>query len=61
MAVSRMLQEFGCRQVDTAVHGAEALRLCSETEYDLILCDFNLGKGRSGLQVLEKLRFKQLL
>ena len=61
MAVSRMLQEFGCRQVDTAIHGAEALRLCSETEYDLILCDFNLGKGRSGLQVLEELRFKQLL
>ncbi|MDN3640116.1 response regulator [Simiduia curdlanivorans] len=61
MAVSRMLLDFGCKQVDTVVNGAEAMRLCVETDYDLILCDFNLGKGRNGLQVLEELRFKQLL
>lgn len=61
MTVSRMLQEFGCRQVDTAVSGQEALRLCEATEYDLILCDFNLGRGRNGLQVLEEMRHTQLL
>lgn len=61
MTVSRMLQEFGCRQVDTAVHGGEALRMCSETDYDLILCDYNLGKGRNGLQLLEELRYNRRL
>lgn len=61
MTVSRMLQEFGCRQVDTAVNGQEALRLCEDTDYDLILCDYNLGRARNGLQVLEEMRHRQLL
>ncbi|UTA46513.1 response regulator [Simiduia sp. 21SJ11W-1] len=61
MTVSRMLLEFGCARVDTAVNGQEALRLCEDTAYDLILCDFNLGRGRNGLQVLEEMRHKSLL
>ncbi|AFU98006.1 tetratricopeptide repeat-containing response regulator [Simiduia agarivorans] len=61
MTVSRMLSDFGCRTVDTAVNGNEALRLCEENDYDLILCDYNLGKGRNGLQLLEEMRHKNLL
>lgn len=61
MTVSRMLADFGCRKVDTAVNGNEALRLCEESDYDLILCDYNLGKGRNGLQLLEEMRHKNLL
>lgn len=60
MTVSRMLQNIGLSRVDTAINGAEALRQCRQNTYDLILCDYNLGKGKTGQQILEELRHHQL-
>lgn len=59
--VSKMLQIFGIRNVDSAATGAEALRYCASKVYDVILCDQNLGKGKSGQQILEVLRHKPSL
>lgn len=56
VTVGKMLQEMGFVHIDSAVNGNEALRLCRTKAYDLILCDHNLGKGKSGQQVLEDLR-----
>jgi CheY-like chemotaxis protein len=56
MTVGKMLQEMGFVHIDSAVNSSEALRLCRTDAYDLILCDHNLGKGKSGQQVLEDLR-----
>ncbi len=61
MTVSKMLQEMGVTAIDTASNGAEALRLCRAKMYDLILCDQNLGKGKTGQQVLEDLRYHKIL
>lgn len=61
MTVSKMLQEMGVSAIDTAGNGAEALRLCRAKMYDLILCDHNLGKGKTGQQVLEELRYHKIL
>jgi len=61
MTVSKMLQEMGVNSIDTASNGAEALRLCKAKMYDLILCDHNLGKGKTGQQVLEDLRYHKIL
>ena len=61
MTVVTMLQSFGIETIDTAVTGNECLRWCEERNYDLILCDYNLGRGKNGQQVLEELRFKQML
>ena len=61
MTVSKMLQEMGVNSIDTASNGAEALRLCKTEMYDLILCDHNLGKGKTGQQVLEDLRYHKIL
>lgn len=52
----KMLMDFGIGSVDSAATGEEALRFCKKRSYDLILCDNNLGKGKSGQQVLEELR-----
>ncbi|WP_331346751.1 response regulator [Cellvibrio sp. UBA7661] len=52
----KMLMDLGIGNVDTAASGEEALRFCRARTYDLILCDNNLGKGKSGQQVLEELR-----
>ena len=60
LSVSKMLQDIGIQRVDSAVNGSEALRQCRHKAYDLILCDHNLGKGKTGQQVLEELRHHQL-
>lgn len=52
----KMLMDLGVGNVDSAATGEEALRFCKARPYDLILCDNNLGKGKSGQQVLEELR-----
>jgi DNA-binding NarL/FixJ family response regulator/Tfp pilus assembly protein PilF len=56
ITLGRMLQEFGVDNVDSASTSAEALRFCASKTYDIILCDQNLGKGKSGQQILEVLR-----
>lgn len=57
VTVSKMLLEIGIEAIDSAVNGADALRHCKSKSYDLILCDHNLGKGKTGQQVLEDLRY----
>ncbi|HSC68655.1 MAG TPA: response regulator [Cellvibrio sp.] len=52
----KMLMDLGIGNADSAASGEEALRFCKARAYDLILCDNNLGKGKSGQQVLEELR-----
>jgi DNA-binding response OmpR family regulator len=52
----KMLMDLGIGNADTAASGEEALRFCRARTYDLILCDNNLGNGKSGQQVLEELR-----
>ncbi len=43
-------------QIDTAANGEDALKLLQENHYDIILCDFYLGEGKDGQQVLEESR-----
>lgn len=52
----KMLMDLGIGNADSAATGEEALRFCKARNYDIILCDNNLGKGKSGQQVLEELR-----
>ncbi|MAZ88134.1 MAG: response regulator [Cellvibrionaceae bacterium] len=61
LTVSKMLDEFGCGHIDTAVNGRRALKICEENEFDVVLCDYNLGPGPNGQQVLETLRERNLL
>ena len=52
----RLLRELGVRDVDTADSGEQALRMCAQKRYDVILQDFHLGDGKkNGQQVLEDL------
>ena len=56
ITLSKMLQEFGVVAVDSVSSSNEALRYCNSKVYDIILCDQNLGKGKTGQQILETLR-----
>lgn len=56
-SMMRTLRNFGAETVDTAADGEEAVRLCSQNKYDIVICDYNLGNGKDGQQVLEEVRY----
>lgn len=60
-SIRRMVENFGVRQVNTASNGTEAIKMCEELAYDIILADYNLGDSKNGQQILEELRYKNLL
>jgi len=57
MSMKKMMLSFGVEKVDTVKNGKEAISACKEVKYDVILCDYNLGPGKNGQQVLEELRY----
>jgi len=61
LILKRLLHNLNAKNIDTAVNAQKALALCEEHQYDVIFCDFDLGKGQNGLQLLEELRHKKLL
>ncbi|MGB1192258.1 MAG: response regulator, partial [Pseudomonadales bacterium] len=58
-SIRRMLRSFGVEIVDLANDGSEAMMRCRENEYDIIICDYSLGAGKNGQQILEELRHTQ--
>ncbi|NHN37485.1 response regulator [Pseudomaricurvus alcaniphilus] len=59
--LGRLLAEFGCDDVTTVMNGPQALAACRKHKFDVVLCDYNLGEGPNGQQVLEELRQRNLL
>jgi len=55
------LRNIGARHIDQASSGSEAMTLLGRTHYDVVLCDFNLGEGKNGQQVLEEARVRNLM
>jgi tetratricopeptide (TPR) repeat protein len=55
------LRSLGARHIDQASSGGEAMGLLARTQYDVVLCDFNLGDGKNGQHVLEEARIRCLL
>jgi tetratricopeptide (TPR) repeat protein len=55
------LRTLGARNIDQAASGGEAMALLAKIRYDVVLCDFNLGEGKNGQQVLEEARLRNLL
>lgn len=55
-----MLRTFGGKNIDTAINAAEALPLLAKNRYDVVLCDYNLGSGKNGLQILEEAKVRDL-
>ena len=60
-ALTGMLRQMGVNEIDAVASGEEALMLCRRNRYDVILHDYNLGKGKNGQQVLEELHHERLL
>lgn len=60
-ALRLTLANFGITRVQLVANAAEAIFQVRNTHYDFILCDFNLGDGRDGQQLLEELRHSNLI
>ncbi len=60
-AVRIQLTDAGLEKCDMARSIKEAIERISSNRYDLIVCDYNLGQGADGQQLLELVRRKQFL
>ena len=60
-SLRQMLRSFGAEKIDMAANGNETISKCTYDHFDVVLCDFNLGPGKTGQQVLEALRHQKLL
>ncbi len=56
-----MMITMGCKKIDLIYNGEDAIQICKEKKYDIILSDYNLGNGKDGQQVLEELHTFNLL
>lgn len=56
-----MLTLFGATDIDNAKNGADAIHKMESKKYDVVLCDYNLGAGKDGQQVLEEARHRHLI
>lgn len=56
-----MLSSFGAYHIDMASTADDAMAKCKYDYYDVVLCDFNLGSGKNGQQILEELRVTKRL
>ncbi len=55
------LFQFGADSIMPASTGEEAIELMANQRFDLVLCDYNLGEGKDGQQVLEEAKLRNYL
>ena len=60
-SAKKMLIDLGLKLVSTASSAQIVLSGVQNVDYDLILCNFELGEGKNGQELLEELRVRKLL
>lgn len=55
-----MIESFECIDIVMARDGAEAIEAIRLKQFDIILCDYNLGAGQDGQQVMEEAKFRNI-
>jgi DNA-binding NtrC family response regulator len=56
-----MLGQAGITSIDDAVSAGTAIRQINKKSYDVVLCEYDLGSGQDGQQLLEDLRHHKLI
>ena len=49
------------KRISMAASGSEAISLIKKTQFDIVLCDLDLGSGKNGQQVLEEAKHLSLV
>jgi tetratricopeptide (TPR) repeat protein len=60
-SIRAMVIRFGAQNVDVVNCGEDAIEALKVKSYDLILSDYELGRGKDGQQILEEVRFSGLI
>lgn len=60
-AIKDMLGTLDAHYVVESDNGLNALKEMTKEKFDIVLCDYNLGRGKNGQQVLEEARHRRLL
>lgn len=55
-SIRKILLSVGIENIHVTATGKGVLDECKSKKFDLILCDYNLGHGKNGQQVLEEVR-----
>lgn len=55
-SIRKILLSVGIENIHVTATGKGVLDECKTKKFDLILCDYNLGHGKNGQQVLEEVR-----
>ena len=56
-----LLISCGVKDIALAANGTEAISIMQSRRFDVVLCDYNLGPGKDGQQVLEEARHRNLI
>jgi CheY-like chemotaxis protein len=56
-----LLMSCGVKDIALAANGPDALSEMKRRRFDVVLCDYNLGPGKDGQQVLEEARYHNLI
>lgn len=56
-----MIEPLAPASIKLAQNGEEAIEQLESDNYDIVFCDYNLGKGKDGQQVLEEAKHRGLL
>ena len=56
-----MVEPLAPDEIQLAQNGEEAIELMENNSFDIVFCDYNLGKGKDGQQVLEEAKHRTLL
>ncbi|MCJ8311850.1 MAG: response regulator [Saccharospirillaceae bacterium] len=60
-SIKGMLHTIGIKKVVEANSANQAIVAMRENHFDVVICDYNLGPGRDGQQLLEEVRFNNTL
>lgn len=60
-AIRDMLYILEADTIVEADNGVNAINAMTKTSFDIVLCDYNLGNGKNGQQVLEEARYRKLI
>lgn len=60
-AIRDMLYSLSADTIFEADSGASAISAMSKNNFDVVLCDYQLGDGKNGQQVLEEARHRKLI
>ncbi|MFA6051705.1 MAG: response regulator [Methylobacter sp.] len=59
--IKHILSSLGARHLVEAESGNNGMAAMREDRFDIVLCDYNLGEGKNGQQILEEAKHLKLL